>query len=902
VPRSQHNRRGGGRHGSKREAAAAPSGSLDKYRAKRSADRTGEPFGSPLAQPGTPGGLFVIQKHAARRLHWDLRLEMNGVLRSWAVPRGVSIDPQDKRMAVETEDHPIEYVDFEGIIPDGNYGAGPMIVWDRGVYLEHIPMNEGYRDGKLLFELRGHKLRGVWTLVRTAGGDGKQWLLIKKPDGGSVLADMPPPDETSVLSGLTIEQVQQGYDRAAEIRRELDVLGLAAGVRRGRVDPTQVDPMLATMHPEPMSRDGWFYELKYDGYRVVACASGRAGTLHYRSGIETGAAFPEITRTLAALPYEHLVIDGEVVVLDADARPNFARLQKRALLGRSRDIETAMREHPVILYAFDLLGFEDYDLRGLPLRERKRRLASLLPTAGAVRFADHIERDGLLLWRHVVALGLEGMVAKRADSTYTAGRGDAWLKIRIEHTADLVVVGYTEPEGTRPHLGALHLAAHRDGGLVYCGKVGSGFDDATLKALHARLGGTEIEAPAFAGTPLAGRSTHWVAPSFAVEVRFKHVTDDGMLRHPVFLRIRDDKPLSECVLVAESFAEHGSTVSATGRDATRGPSDGRARDDDARGDDAREDDARGDDVPIVVPDAQAGHRVVVSNPDKLFWPDDGYRKRDLVGFYREVAPWLLHYLRDRPLVLTRFPDGIAGKSFFQKNAPPYIPSWLRTKTMWSEHAQREIEYFVCDEVDAIAYVANLATIPLHVWGSRLVDLAHPDWCILDLDPKGAPFPDVVRIAFRIRELCEEIGLVPYLKTSGSTGLHVLVPLGRTCTFDQCRQLGEVLAQVVVGDLPEIATVERHIPSRRGRVYIDFGQNGHGRLLVAPLSVRPLPRAPVSTPLRWDELHASLDPHDFNMATVPRRLAANGDPLAAVLDGRPDLPAVLARLLAKLEAR
>lgn len=880
MPRSHNNRRGRGQP----RAAAAPSGNLDKYRAKRSADRTAEPFGATVATPGAKGGLFVIQKHAARRLHWDLRLEMDGVLRSWAVPRGVSIDPQDKRMAVETEDHPIEYVDFEGIIPDGNYGAGPMIVWDRGVYLEHIPMGDGYRDGKLLFELRGHKLRGVWTLVRTAGGDGKQWLLIKKPDGGSVLANMPPPDETSVLSGLTIEQVQQGFDRAAEIRRELAALGPSSGVRRERVDPSRVQPMLASTHAAPMSREGWFFELKYDGYRVIACTSDRAGTLHYRSGLETSAAFPEITRTLAALPYGHLVIDGEIVVLDADARPNFSRLQKRALLGRSRDVETAMREHPVILYAFDLLGFEDCDLRGLPLRERKRLLAALLPSAGAVRFADHIERDGLGLWRHVEALGLEGMVAKRADAPYTAGRGDAWLKIRIEHTADLVVVGFTDPEGSRPHLGSLHLARHDGTGLVYSGKVGSGFDDAMLKTLRSRLDGTEIETPVCSGAPVGARGSHWVTPTFAAEIRFKHVTDDGMLRHPVFLRIRDDKPLHDCVLAPETFADQAPATTAEDIDAEAALA------------------AADLEAPIVSSDVPGVHRVVISNPDKPFWPDDGYRKRDLVGFYREVAPWLLYYLRDRPLVLTRYPDGIAGKSFFQKNAPPYVPAWLRTKTMWSEHAQREIEYFVCDEVDAIAYVANLATIPLHVWGSRLQDLAHPDWCILDLDPKGAPFPDVVRIAFRIRDLCEEIGMVPYLKTSGSTGLHVLLPLGRTCTFDQCRQLGEVLAQVICSELPDIATVERHIPSRRGRVYVDFGQNGHGRLLVAPLSLRPLPRAPVSTPLMWHELHENLNQHDFNMATVPRRLAEIGDPLRPVLDGRPDLNAVLARLLAKLEGQ
>ncbi len=870
-------------HGGKR-TTQPPTPQLDTYRAKRHADRTAEPFGGAVTDIGDAAAprLFVIQKHAARRLHWDLRLEIGGVLRSWAVPRGVSRDPAEKRMAVETEDHPIEYVDYEGVIPDGNYGAGPMIVWDRGVYVAHIPMDEGYRDGKLLFELRGHKLRGVWTLVRTAGGgaggadDGKQWLLIKKPDGGSTLAEgMPEPDETSVLSGLTIEQVREGFDRAAQIRGELERLG----AQRRPVDVRTLEPMLATAESEPFAREGWLFELKYDGYRVVAAAEEHKPMLRYRSGIDATSAFPEISRTLRALPYAKLVLDGEVVVLDDDARPNFQRLQKRALLLRGRDVERAMREHPVVLYVFDLLGFEDFDLRPLPLVERKRLLRQLLPNAGAVRYADHVEREGAALFAQVRAIGLEGVVGKRARSSYVAGRSTEWLKVRTEQTADFAIVGYTEPEGARIGFGALHLAAWQGAGLVYVGRVGTGFDDATLVALRRMLDTRTRDTPACSGAAPSFKKQTWCEPWLVAEVRFKHVTDDGLLRHPVFVRWRDDKPIEQCVLEADVPPEPAALPEPV---APAAPAD----DDVVPGDEAPEE---------VVTDGHS-HRVVISNPDKPFWPDDGLVKRDLVEFYRAAAPWLLPYLRDRPLVLTRFPDGIAGKSFFQKNAPPYIPSWIRTKTMWSEHAGREIEYFVCDEPEAIAYVANLATIPLHVWGSRLADLQHPDWCILDLDPKGAPFPNVVRIAREIETVCGEIGMPAFLKTSGSTGLHILMPLGRQCTFEQCRQLGEILARVVVGRLREIATVERHVPSRRGRVYIDFGQNGHGRLLVAPLSVRPLPRAPVSMPLRWDELREDLDQHDFNVNTVLDRLREVGDPMLPVLDIRPDLQAILGRLL------
>ncbi len=881
-------------------APARPEGELATYRAKRSADRTAEPFGGALAgaklDPAASPQLFVIQMHGARRLHWDLRLEMGGVLRSWAVPRGPSLDPDDRRMAVLTEDHPIEYVDFEGVIPDGNYGAGPMIVWDRGVYTALIPMDEGFAAGKLLFELHGHKLRGVWTLVRTAAGGGKEWLLIKKPDGGSLVAGAAIPGDASVLSGLTIEQLRAGYDPMVETRRSL----AASGAPRTRVDPRAVDPMLAQAQDAPMRKDGWLFELKYDGYRVVASATARQPQMRYRSGIDATAAFPEIARGLAALPCGHVVLDGEVVVLDEHARPDFQRLQKRALLLRERDIERATREHPVVLYAFDLLGFEDWDLRPLPLVERKRLLAALLPAAGAIRFADHVEREGVALFEHCQRLGLEGIVGKRAESPYVAGRSALWVKIRTEHTADFAIVGFTAPEGSRVGFGALHLAAYDGERLQYVGRVGTGFDDPTLVRIRKRLDAALIPTPVVSPAPPAlGKINAWTEPILCAEVRFKHVTDDGMLRHPVFLRLREDKAFTQCDLPPAARAGHIPTLlpSPDGEPvASVSPATA------VEGDDERlavDEDALAQALVHGVTDGV--RRVTISNPDKLFWPDDGYRKRDLIGFYERVSPWLLPYLRDRPLVLTRYPDGITGKSFFQKNAPPYVPSWIRTQTMWSEHAGREIEYFVCDHPESLAYVANLATIPLHVWGSRLTDLQHPDWCILDLDPKGAPFPDVVRVAFAIRALCDEIDLPVFLKTSGSTGLHVLLPLGRRCTFEQCRQLGEVLARVVSNRLRDIATIERHVPARRGRVYIDYLQNGHRRLLVAPLSVRPLRRAPVSTPLAWDELRPDLDTHDFNIATVPARLEASaGDPMRAVLDFVPDLPAVLERLLAHLE--
>lgn len=884
---------------------------LSRYRAKRSGDRTAEPLGQAVppasAQPNTPARLFVVQMHAARRLHWDLRLEIDGVLRSWAVPRGPSFDPAVKRLAVLTEDHPLEYVDFEGVIPEGNYGAGAMIVWDRGVWVALEPLAEGFAKGKLLFELRGHKLRGVWTLVRTKGSagaprpqgkdDGKEWLLIKKPDAQAhTRAGDVTPDDRSILSGLTLAELRGGSGRGAELRARL--VELAAP--RGSVDPLRVDLTLTETADAPFSRKGWVFELKYDGYRLIAARQAEGAQLRYRSGLVATHAFPEIARAVAALPYEGVVLDGEVVVLEDDARPSFQRLQRRGMLVRQHDVAQAMREHPVCYYAFDLLAFEGFDLRPLPLVERKALLRRVLPPAGALRFADHIPERGEALFEHVLRLGLEGMVGKRADAPYPGRRSSSWLRVRVEQTDDFVIVGMTEPEGTRTALGSLHLGAYRGDALVYCGRVGTGLGDALLVELRARLDELVTSAPACVITSPSGRRDVWVEPQLCCEVRFRMRTEEGLLRLPVFERMRDDKRPHECRVPNEADERGEAPAEASAAE----PSD---EDEIA----ALAADAPAPTLPHALPHADEppgsyevpppSPNVVISNPDKVFWPDAGYTKQDLVDYYREISPWLLPYLRDRPLVLTRYPDGIDGKWFFQKNAPPFVPDWIKTQVMWSEHEGREVEYFMCNDVDSLSYVANLATIPLHVWGSRLRDLPHPDWCILDLDPKQAPFEHVVRIALRLHALCDEVGLPSYCKTSGSTGLHVLVPLGGQCTFEQCRTLAQILGRLVAAELRDIATAERSKRAREGRVYIDCFQNGHGRLLVSPFSVRPKPGAPVSTPLHWDEVVPTLDHQALTIKNVPARMRAlGGDPLRPVLLDRPNLRAVLAVLASRLE--
>ncbi len=789
---------------------------------------------------------------------------MDGVLKSWAVPKGPSRNPADKRLAVHVEDHPIEYGDFEGIIPEGNYGAGAVIVWDRGLWVPLEDPVEGMRKGKLLFELQGYKVRGTWTLVKLKKGV-KEWLLIKERDGyvSTNGAEFPP---GSVLSGLTVEELRDGADKAAKLRTELKKFGAPRRALRAE----DVPPMLAETREQPFSRAGWVFEVKLDGYRMRLAREAGAARLITRKGNDYTAAFPELARAVKALPYDGLVMDGELVILDEQGRPSFQRLQNRARVSRAPDIRHAAVENPGTMYLFDLVALEGFDLRPLPLVKRKAILRKVLPEAGPLKYSEHFEKDGEMLYDRAVGLGLEGIVAKKADSPYKSGRSDLWLKVRADKTGDFVVAGYTAPKGSRGGFGALHLAAYQDGSLVYAGRAGSGFNAKQLKEISAELERLAVAKPPFAGPVPAEADSRWVAPELVAEVRYKEITGDGLLRQPVFLRFRDDKKPEECLIEGRGKGEEG----------------------------------RGDDEPpmATLPPSPVPlpREVPFSNLDKIFWPEERYTKGDLIEFYRAVSVWMLPYLTDRPLVLTRYPDGINGKSFFQKDAPEYAQAFVRTVTIWSEDSQRELDYFVCDNESSLLYIANMAAILLHVWSSRVATLETPDWCILDLDPKGAPFTDVVTVANTAKALCDDIGLPAGIKTSGSTGLHLLIPLGRQITYEQSRTLGGLLARVVAAELPEIATVTRQVQKRGGKVYLDYVQNGHGRLLVAPFSVRPLPGAPVSTPITWREVTPKLDIRAFTIRNVPARMKKlKQDPLIGIMDEKPDLMSALERLHARL---
>jgi bifunctional non-homologous end joining protein LigD len=625
-------------------------------------------------------------------------------------------------------------------------------------------------------------------------------------------------------------------DTARALARELERMGAP----RAPVRAESVRPMLAETREKPFTEKGWIFELKYDGFRVLAARDGDEACLFYRRGNDSTAVFPEVARALAALPFPSLVLDGEVVCLDDDGRPSFQRLQKRALLQRAQDVARAAVDLPATLCVFDFLAFEDFDLRPLPLVERKRLLRRVLPGTGPLRIVDHIEEQGEAFYAEVSRLRLEGIVAKRAAAPYRAGRFADWLKLRVDRAADFVVVGFTEPGGERSGFGALHLADYVGDELVYAGRAGSGFDERELTGTRARLEAMRVSLAPCAGPLPRGREHVWVRPELVSEVRYKEWTEDHLLRQPVFVRFRPDKAPAEC-----------------------------------RREERR---AREASISVVVPPARGDARAA-----------EGPTTRDLVEYYREVAPWLLPYLRDRPLIVVPPPD-----------AARIAASRVRAGRVWSDEAGREVDCFVAGDVESLLSVVDGGPASLRLWASRFADLGRPDWCLLDLEPNGAPFARTAEVARELRALADEMGLPSFVKTSGAAGLHVLLPTGGLCTFEQTMGLGELVARVAAARLPAIATAPRG-PGGVARVLIDFRPNRQGRALVAPFSAAPGPAALVSTPLGWEEVDESLDVGRFTIRTMPERMRSRSrDPLAAALTAKPDLERALARLRERLD--
>jgi bifunctional non-homologous end joining protein LigD len=864
---------------------------LDEYKKKRDAGATNEPFGPepPAGAAATLAGAFVIHQHDATRMHWDVRLEVGGVLLSFAVPKGVSLDPDAKHLAVMTEDHPLDYLDFEAIIPDGLYGAGPMIVWDRGRvrYLDG-PAEEEIARGKIDFELEGIKSRGRFALVKLKNGKGNEWLFFKKADahakaGVDLVAEKP----RSILSGLTVKELAE----APAIARRTEELAAKLGAPEGAVRAKDLSPMLCSLTGAPDHGAEWLYELKLDGVRAIAERRGDKVTIVGRRGRETTDTYPEVARAVRALPAD-VVLDGEIVAFDAQGNPNFQRLGSRIHLSRPRDVRRAMIDIPVAFVVFDLLAIGKRDVRSLSTVVRKRLLGELLRAPGVLRVLDHLEGDGRPLLAFCKERKLEGVVAKRKDAPYRVGprRTDAWVKMKCERDAEFVVVGFTK--GERDDVGALDLATYQDGELWIRGKVGSGIDRVTHDVLLARLAPLEVGKPTAKGKygSVKGGRTH-VKPELVVRVRFLGWSDDGNARFPVFEGVRDDVAPTDCTVHPDrelADASEPATEPEPAPDPARSPRDVAA----ARAREASRD------LPAV------------TNRNKLLWPSDGITKGELVGYYVAIAPLMLRYLRDRPVVLVRYPDGISGKSFFQWNVPPAVPPWVRTCRMTGESGE-SVEVFLVDDVRTLAFVANLAAIPIHVLASRVPDdepargakprtLDDCDFLTIDFDVGLSSLACGVELALSLRGIVDDIGLGGFPKTSGQTGLHVLVPLGGA-SYDTARFLADVLGRLLVQRHPKIATMERVRAKRGPKVYVDTGQTGPTRTIVAPYAVRAAPLATVSAPLTWDEVEPGLDPKRFTIRTMAARAAEIGDPMAGLLEAKVDVVAAVKKLGALLKS-
>lgn len=848
---------------------------LARYRQKRDPSQTNEPFeAEPLvSQQPTWASSFVVHEHAATRRHYDLRLGMYGVLKSFAVPKGPSLDPREKRLAVETEDHPLSYLDYEGVIPKGNYGAGAMIAWDIGSvrYLDK-DAEAGLRAGKLDIELSGFKLRGRFALVLTKRGDSKQrqWLLFKKPDAfaredSDILAEMP----ESVLSGLKVEALHEVKQREAE----LQALAKKLGAKPGVVDGRKLTPMACQSAEGPLSSKDYLYELKLDGVRIVAEKRGDDVSLHYRKGRVATPNYPDVVRALRALPVERCVLDGEIVAFDAKGKPNFQRLAQRFSAQSPSDIQKALRAVPVSYFAFDVLALGELDLRALPLVDRKAVLAELVPKRGVIRVLDHVLHDGRGMYDFCRAQKLEGVVAKRTQAAYREGpraSADA-LKIKADREDDFVVVGFTRGKASRS-LGALDIASYRGETLVTRGKVGSGFDDRTLDLLWKELSKRAIDKPAVEGDLApAPHGRTFVKPELVVNVRYTGFTNDGHLRHPVFMGLRADVAPSECTAApdAHDAAEEAQVAAAPA--ASSAPS--------------------------------VARNVKISNPKKVFWPSEGYTKSDLCAYYEALAPQILPFVRSRPVILVRYPDGIEGKSFYQWNAPEGTPSWVKTvRVRWETRSQKEVELFLVDDVETLVYIANLGCIPLHILASRVQNLEACDFLTVDFDLSGGTFANAITLARSLLALLERIGLRSYPKTSGQSGLHVLVPLGANVGFDTATALADLLGKLVAAQHADIATTERRKEKRGPRVYIDTGQTGTIRAIVAPYSVRAYPGARVSTPLTWDEVSFALDPARFTITSVPERARSIADPMAGFFELPVDLASAVKALSEMVPAK
>ena len=847
--------------------------SLKEYKRKRQFDSTPEPRGKTQSRQGNR---FVVQEHHARRLHYDFRLEVNGVLKSWAVPKGPSLNPHDRRLAVQTEDHPLEYRTFEGVIPAGNYGAGQVTIWDQGSFEMEGQLSAAAQieRGELKFQLHGRRLRGSFVLVKMRGkgfgkDTGREWLLIKHADQWAR------PDQT-----MTDSPVLESAAGAAAAKGAGRTVELPEGARKAAM-PETMRPALATLGDGPFSGPDWLFEIKWDGVRTLARIRNGESQLWSRSNREITAEYPEMSDLAEHLDAREAWLDGEIVVLDAEGRSDFQRLQLR--FGVQKPSAQLLESNPAVFYAFDIIYFDGYDLHRVPLLERKLLLREVLRDDSRIRYSDHLLEKGQELYQLAVARRLEGLLAKKISSPYHEGRSAEWIKIKLDLDIDAVIGGWTSPRGSREYFGALLLGLYEKKQLQFIGAVGTGFSRETQGVLWPRLRELHRDECPFADPPSTREKSHWVRPELVARVKFSSWTKDRHLRAPSFLGLQQDRAATDCTFGQQTkpgVAAAGETKDMAKEKSVKTkplPRPSASREPELSSDSKIEQEltrGKAENVSVEID----GRNLRLTNLNKLYFPKDGYTKRNLLAYYFRMAPFLVPFLRDRPMVLRRYPNGIDEQAFFQKDAATQTPEWIQTATIRSEDKAKPIRYILANDRATLVYLTNLGCIDHNPWSSRYDNQEHPDYIFFDLDPTPqTPFSTVAKVGQLLLENLEDLGLAAFTKTSGATGLHIFLPVEPRYSFEQARLFVEAVASMVDKRHPRLITFERTVRKRpNGMVYMDAHQNSRGQSLASVYSIRAFPQAPASAPVKAGELSGNLIPSKWNLKSMDGRIEKVGD--------------------------
>jgi len=878
--------------------------SLKTYSEKRSFDRTPEPAPSaPSARPQHPLQ-FCVQRHHASHLHYDFRLEVDGALKSWAVPKGPTLDPSIKRLAMMVEDHPLEYGSFEGVIPKGNYGAGSVMLWDRGTYelLGDATADEQLARGDFKFRLAGEKLSGDFAIVRTKRGKGNEWLLLKKKDASARPGWDPEDYAVSVATGRTQEEIARGLEAVAKPPARSHPLrntasksktprnNISPGSLPGKPAPMpkNLTPMLAQIGKgaPPISAD-WLFEVKWDGVRALCYLENGKARMVSRNGNAIDRQYPELSILPHHIKASSAILDGEIAALDARGVPSFELLQRRINVAEASAIATLARKDPVVLFVFDLLYLDGHDLRGVPLIERKRLLQEILSPGDGINYSNHFEGNGPDLLAAAKQQGLEGIVGKRANSLYESRRGSDWVKWKVTASSSFVLCGFTK--GERDYFGALVLGVYDHGKFLWAGNVGTGFDRKMMQLVHAKLAPLAIKKSPLEPDKNLPREVTWTRPELVCEVKFSNWTEDGRLRAPVFLGLRPDIDPTECVREDQPTEEALPSEDPAGSKVSMKK---------AKPDPPAKPLATGTTV-LLPPDAKEatpvidGQRLKLTNLDKIYFPQDGLRKRDLLNYYDAVAPLLVPHLKDRPLSLKRYPNGIDKPYFFQKEAAESFPKWLRI-----EKAPDGIHYVIGDDHATLLFLTNLGCIDHNPWMSRVGSYDHPDYVLIDLDPFECPFEKIVEAALLVRAILDRAELESYPKTTGGDGLHIFVPLAPLYSYEQVRSLAQLISELVTAQRPDLFTTPRAVSKRqKNRVYFDWQQIAEGKTISAPYVVRPYAGAPVAAPLAWREVTSKLRPDQFHIGNALARFDRVGDLFQDVLKKPQELDGAIEKLAA-----